>query len=179
MYFDILIPAYNEADSIEFTLSPIVKLRDKHRDLGLILAQMSIYLRSVIVIDNGSLDATNVIARSCGAEVVYCAHRGYGSACLRGLDHIAPNPPDIVVFMDADGADDPKDLPKLLASLSTDSADVVIGSRVKDADSGSLTPVQKFGNALSCTLIRILFEMCNMILIEIKINANIYKNVTY
>lgn len=141
MRIDALIPAWNEAESLPTVL-------DDLRDRG---------LRRVVVVDNRSDDGTGAIARAHGADVVWCGRRGYGSACLRGIDHLHADPPDIVVFLDADGADDPGDLDALLAPIRAGRAEMVIGSRVDGAEPGALTPVQVFGNALSCTLIRGLF----------------------
>lgn len=113
-------------------------------------------LERIVVVDNGSRDRTAEVAVAAGAVVVFCGRRGYGSACLAGLDRLADDPPDAVVFLDADGADDPADLPALLAPLRDDRAELVIGSRVTgNADTGALTPVQRFGNALSCRLIEL------------------------
>lgn len=141
MRIDALIPAWNEAESLPTVLAGL-------RDRG---------LRRVVVVDNRSDDGTAAVARAHGAEVVWCGRRGYGSACLRGIDHLHADPPDVVVFLDADGADDPADLEALLAPIRAGRADMVIGSRVEGAERGALTPVQVFGNALSCTLIRVFF----------------------
>lgn len=141
MRVDALIPAWNEAESLPTVLTGL-QGRGLHR---------------VVVIDNRSDDGTGAVAQAHGAEAIYCGRRGYGSACLRGIDHLHADPPDVVVFLDADGADDPADLPALLAPIEAGEAEMVIGSRVAGAEPGALTPVQVFGNALSCTLIRGLF----------------------
>lgn len=141
MRVDALIPAWNEAESLPTVLTGLHG-RGLHR---------------VVVIDNRSDDGTAAVAQAHGAEAIYCGRRGYGSACLRGIDHLHADPPDVVVFLDADGADDPADLPALLAPIEAGEAEMVIGSRVAGAEPGALTPVQVFGNALSCTLIRGLF----------------------
>ena len=59
-------------------------------------------LRRVVVADNGSVDRTAAVARAGGAEVVGCPRRGYGSACLAGLRFMAADPPEVVVFTDAE-----------------------------------------------------------------------------
>lgn len=142
MIVDALMPALNEAESLPRVLAGL-------QGRG---------LRQVVVVDNGSTDATSAVARAHGAQVVFCGIRGYGSACLAGLAYLRRDPPDVVVFLDADGADDPADLPQLLAPLAA-GAELVIGSRVTgQAEAGALSPVQRFGNALSCTLMRWLFQ---------------------
>ena len=121
------------------------------------LQTAKLYLDRICVINNASTDQTESVASALGAEVIYCSQKGYGNACLRGLDSLYENAPDAVVFMDADGADHPLDLDKVLLPLVLNQADLVIGSRVKYAQANSLTFLQKFGNALSCTLIRLCF----------------------
>lgn len=142
MVVDALIPALDEAESLP----------------GVLGALEGRGLRRVVVVDNGSIDDTYALARAHGAVALHCGLRGYGSACLRGLRWMATDPPDVVVFLDADGADDPDDLPALLAPIIAGDADLVIGSRVRgDAEAGALSPVQRFGNALSCTLVATFF----------------------
>ncbi len=106
-----------------------------------------------MVVDNGSGDATARVAREAGAQVLQEPRRGYGRACLRGLAHLAAAPPDAVVFLDADHADDPAGIGKLVAPILAGRADLVIGERTTLGDPGALTPVQRFGNALATTLI--------------------------
>mgnify|MGYP003956352681 CR=1 FL=1 len=142
MIIDAVIPALNEAENIGGVLDGIA-------DRG---------LRRVVVGDNGSTDDTAAVARAHGAEVVFAPKRGYGTACLAALAHIAQDPPDAVLFLDGDGADDPEDLAALLAPIEADTADLVIGSRVTgEAEPGALTPVQIFGNVLSSSLVRLFF----------------------
>lgn len=142
MIVDALIPALNEEGSLPTVL-------DGLRDRG---------LRRVVVVDNGSADYTYRAIEAHGGVALYEGRRGYGAACLRGLRWMADDPPDAVVFLDGDGADDPKDLEALLAPIAEARADVVIGSRVRgEAEAGALTPQARFGNALACTLIRWLY----------------------
>ncbi len=111
----------------------------------------------VLVIDNGSADATASVARARGAEVVPEPRRGYGQACLAGLAALGRDA-DIVVFMDADGSDVPAEVEKLLEPIRRDEADLVIGSRALGrAVPGSLTWPQRWGNRLSVGLIRLLY----------------------
>lgn len=113
-------------------------------------------VRDVIVGDNGSRDRTAEVARAHGATVVSVPERGYGAACTGALGHLRDDV-EVVVFVDADGSDDPADLPSLLGPIVAGQADLVIGSRVARAQRGALTPQQRFGNALATWLIRLLF----------------------
>jgi glycosyltransferase involved in cell wall biosynthesis len=136
----------------------IIPALDEEPVIGRTLDQVPRGLyREIIVADNGSRDRTSVVARAHGATVVSEPERGYGAACLRA---IAALPPDVeaVVFMDADGSDDPAEAVLLLDPIYQGRADLVIGSRtLGKAEEGSLQPHQIFGNRLATWLIRIGF----------------------
>ena len=142
----VIIPALNEEQSLPLVL----------RDLPPV--------GRVIVVDNGSTDATAEFAARDGALVVAEPRPGYGSACLRGLSEIeqrraAGEPsPRIVVFLDADYSDHPDLLPQLVAPILDGSADVVLGSRLLGKrEPGAMPFVSLFGNRLACFLMRVLF----------------------
>lgn len=137
----VIIPAYNEEPSIGAVLDEIPR----------------VYADRVIVVDNASTDRTAEAARAHGAEVLREERRGYGAACLRGIAATGDDV-DVVVILDGDHSDYPEDLPDLLAPIADDRADFVIGSRVLGrAEKGALPWNQRWGNALACALIRILF----------------------
>lgn len=133
----------------------IIPALDEESAIGALLAAIDRQVvRDVIVGDNGSRDATAEIARRGGAIVVHVAERGYGAACAGALTKLAPDV-DIVLFMDADGSDDPSEIPLVLAPIVRDEADLVIGAR-KTIELGALTPQQRFGNWLATRLIALL-----------------------
>jgi rSAM/selenodomain-associated transferase 1 len=158
-YFDIIIPAYNEEESIAFTLQPLISLQKNPIIIKCSSTYITCLLRYIWVVDNSSQDQTSIKAKELGAKVIYCSTQGYGAACLRALDELHFDSPDAVVFMDADASDDVADLPDLLQTLLNQSADLVIGSRVQKAQKNSLTALQRFGNTLSCRLIDLLFNV--------------------
>jgi glycosyltransferase involved in cell wall biosynthesis len=84
--------------------------------------------------------------------VVPAPRRGYGSACLAGLDWLrAHDPPEIVVFLDADYSDHPDELPRVVAPILAGEADLVIGSRVLGSrEPGALLPQARAGNLVAC-----------------------------
>jgi glycosyltransferase involved in cell wall biosynthesis len=142
----VIIPALNEEQSLPLVL----------RDLPSV--------GRVIVVDNGSTDATAEFAARDGASVVTESRRGYGSACLRGLNEIeqriaAGEPaPQIVVFLDADYSDHPDLLPQLVAPIIDGTADMVLGSRLLGKrEPGAMPFASLFGNRLACFLMRVLF----------------------
>jgi glycosyltransferase involved in cell wall biosynthesis len=118
-------------------------------------------LDEVVVADNASRDRTAERARAAGATVVYEPERGYGAACLRGIDHLrtrSQGPPDVVVFVDGDGSNVVEELPELIAPILYGEAELVIGSRARRADPGSLTIPQKFGNILATRLLELFYR---------------------
>lgn len=141
----------------------VIPALDEEQPLARVLADLpragaGWIVREVVVADNGSTDGTADAARRGGATVIAESRRGYGSACLAGLEHLRANPPEVVAFLDADHSDDPAQLPELLAPLLADRADLVIGSRaLGKREPGALTPVQAFGNRLATFLMRALF----------------------
>lgn len=138
----ILIPALNEEEGLRGVL------KDIPRDI----------VDVIVVVDNGSDDGTARVARDGGAEVVYEPRKGYGSACLAGLGWYRNNPADIIVFMDADRADDPSLIPSLVKPIADGNMDMVIGSRaLGKREPGAMAPHAAFGNRLAVFLIRLLF----------------------
>jgi glycosyltransferase involved in cell wall biosynthesis len=144
----VIIPVFNEEKSIGLVLSEIP------RD----------WVQEVIVCNNGSSDNTANVALKAGATVVHQADRGYGNACLKGIEYIQQKPlqeqPEIVVFLDGDYSDFPAELPVVVAPILEEEFDLVIGSRILSgkAEKGSLTPQQVFGNWLATFLIRYLYN---------------------
>ena len=138
---ELIIPALNEEPS-----------------LGPLLAEIPPGLFSrVLVVDNGSTDATAAVAGAAGVAVVAEPRRGYGRACLRGLQSLSPGA-DVVVFMDADSSSVPAEAAALVEPIALDRADLVIGSRLLGrAEPGALPLHQRFGNRLATALIRLLF----------------------
>ena len=136
------------------TVDVVIPALDEEEALGGVIREIPASVRRVIVADNGSTDATARVAEAAGAEVVREPERGYGAACLSALAHLAADPPDVVVFLDGDGSDDPSELDALLDPLRA-GAQLVIGSRTRGpAESGSLTAPQRVGNALACRWIQ-------------------------
>jgi glycosyltransferase involved in cell wall biosynthesis len=85
-------------------------------------------IAEVIVVDNGSTDATAAVARDAGARVVSEPRRGYGAACFAGLTALAADA-DVAVFLDADGSQRPEEIPLVLDPVVTGRADLVLGAR--------------------------------------------------
>ena len=141
---DVLIPAYNEQNSVQKVIKEIPAL-----------------VRNIIVVNNNSNDNTKINAQQSGALVIDEHQRGYGKACLSGIEYISKFDvaPDILVFLDADYSDFPEQLIDLVKPILEEGYDMVIGSRAKGKrQSGSMTSPQLFGNWLSTNLMRWIYK---------------------
>ncbi len=150
----VIIPAFNEALSIKCVVDELRALRSpQNSDLPLI--------DDLIVVNNGSTDGTAEIAKQAGANVFSEFRRGYGYACLRGIEKLArPGQiaPNVVVFVDGDHSVDVKQLETLLHAISIGN-DLVVGSRVGHLQEvQAIGPHQQFGNELASGLIRWLWK---------------------
>ena len=145
MIVDVVIPAYNEQESVGLVVKDIPKE----------------YVRHIVVVSNASTDLTYQRAKEAGAVALMEKNKGYGSACLCGLKWLSMQhpQPEVVVFLDADYSDHPEELPKLLAPIEKGEAELVIGSRaIGNREKGSMTPQQVFGNRLATFLMRLFFK---------------------
>jgi glycosyltransferase involved in cell wall biosynthesis len=139
----VIIPAYNE----EASIAKVIK-------------DIPLSVQEVIVVSNNSTDATEQQAKNAGATILTESRKGYGYACLKGMDYIAKQneKPDIIVFLDGDYSDYPEQLEELVTPIVNNEVDFVIGARVKSLrETGSMTPQQIFGNWLATFLMNILF----------------------
>lgn len=144
----LVIPARDEEACIQPVVAGFLNARDERGQP---------WLQVIVVADNGSRDRTAAIASAAGAVVVHEPRPGYGSACLAALRHLEERPegpPEIVVFADGDGSNDPSDLGPLLEPLRRGYADLVIGVRTRPEDQAAMTMPQRFGNRLACALMR-------------------------
>ncbi|GAA0711709.1 glycosyltransferase family 2 protein [Aquimarina litoralis] len=139
----VIIPAFNEEDSIGHVISEIPEV-----------------VSEIIVVSNNSTDNTEAVAKKAGATVLREERMGYGYACLKGLSHIASQKtaPEIIVFLDGDYSDYPEELLKIIDPIVHQDIDMVIGARDKKLrESGSMTIPQIFGNWLATSLMRLFF----------------------
>lgn len=142
----VIIPAYNEEASIPYVIKEIPSIVDE-----------------IIVVSNNSTDSTEENARQAGATVLVEPNKGYGYACLKGMDYVASlkknEQPDIVVFLDGDYSDYPEELTKIVQPIIEENIDFVVGARVKTLrEEGSMTGPQIFGNWLATNLMRLFFK---------------------
>ncbi len=141
----LIIPAFNECASIGKVISDVP----------------STLVEEIIVIDNASTDKTSEVAAKSGATVLFETRKGYGFACLKGIDYVRPKATDndIIVFIDGDYSDFPQELSILLKPIQSGLADLVIGSRVLgNRQANSMLIQQIVGNWIATRLIKILFR---------------------
>ncbi len=139
----VIIPAYNEEDSIQKVINEIPS-----------------EVSEVIVVNNNSTDNTLKIAKKAGATVLTETKKGYGYACLKGMEYIKQSNEklDILVFLDGDYSDYPEELTKIVSPIINNNIDFVIGARVPELrEKESVTPQQIFGNWLACSLMKVLY----------------------
>jgi len=140
----VIIPAFNEEKSIPKVIADIPKD----------------WVMEIIVVDNASTDNTSEEVKKAGATILYESRKGYGSACLKGIEYVnaLESTTDIIVFMDADYSDFPEQLPLVVQPIMEDDYDMVIGSRaLGQKENGSMTPQQIFGNWLASRLLKLFY----------------------
>jgi glycosyltransferase involved in cell wall biosynthesis len=136
-------------------IAAIIPALDEEQAIGPVVIGALASVPRVIVVDNGSRDGTAAAARAAGAEVVLEPKRGYGRACLAGL--AAAQDAQVIVFLDGDQSDDPRQIPDVLAPILSGSADLVIGSRALGrSEPGSHPWHAVLGTRLCVTLMNLL-----------------------
>jgi glycosyltransferase involved in cell wall biosynthesis len=141
----VIIPAFNEQNAVSKVITEIP----------------SAWVSEIIVVDNGSTDDTYQQAIDAGATALRQTTRGYGIACLTGIEYLKNQKyrPDIVVFLDGDYSDYPEEIPALVEPIQNGEVDFVIGSRtLGKREIGSMTPQQLFGNWLATSLMKLFFR---------------------
>jgi glycosyltransferase involved in cell wall biosynthesis len=104
----------------------VIPARDEEGIIGEIVKAVKQYADEVMVVDGHSKDRTREVASEYGVRVILDGGRGKGEAMRMALDQATTG---IVVFIDADGSHEPRDIPKLVAPIRAGEADLVIGSR--------------------------------------------------
>ena len=140
----VIIPALNESAAISKVIGDIPD-----------------FVQEIIVVDNGSTDTTAEMAKNAGATVLHESKKGYGRACLKGLDYLknSDQKTDIVVFLDGDYSDYPEQMTDIIAPITNNNMDFVLGSRKKNlSERGAMQPQQRFGNWLATRLMTLFFN---------------------
>ncbi|MCH1416976.1 MAG: glycosyltransferase family 2 protein [Flavobacteriaceae bacterium] len=143
------------------TIKVIIPAFNEEKSIAKVIAEIPDFVEEIVVVNNNSTDQTAQVATKAGASVLTEKSKGYGYACLKGIDYLSQKnkKPDILVFLDGDFSDFPQELTKVIQPIIDGRVDFVVGARVKELRaSGSLTPQQVFGNWLACFLMKILYQ---------------------
>jgi glycosyltransferase involved in cell wall biosynthesis len=139
-------PALDDGAPYGLDLSRVVAIIpafNEERNVGSVVLRLRHVLDSVIVVNDGSRDATEEVARLAGAQVIsHPTNRGYGAAIRTGLAAAQKLDPRAVVLMDADGQHRVEDVCDLVRPILEDEADVAVGSRFAD-DRTRVPPMRK------------------------------------
>lgn len=112
----VLIPAFNEAARV-----------------GDVITKTRAVVPQVVVVDDGSADATSEVARAAGAIVLrHEQNRGKGAAIATALDYFARSNAEFAVLLDADGQHDPAEIPQFLEEADRTGAGIVVGTRMRE-----------------------------------------------
>lgn len=130
----------------------VVPTLDEEATLGAVLDDVAPYADELIVVDGRSTDRTVEIARARGVRVVEDDGRGKGAAVRLALS-IAAHP--IVVFVDADGSHEARDIPALVAPIRRGQADVVVGSRMTGGSDELFSTASEFVRLTGSMLINL------------------------
>lgn len=127
-----IMPAWNEEEAIGATISELKQIAPE---------------ADVVVVNDGSHDATSAVARSLGVTVIEQPYNmGVGAAMRTGYKYARRMDYDIAMQIDSDGQHDPRSIPNLIAGL--DHADIVIGSRFAGSDTYKVAGPRKWAMGL-------------------------------
>jgi glycosyltransferase involved in cell wall biosynthesis len=141
----------------------IIPALNEEMAIGSVLSHIPVNIAAeVVVVDNDSSDATAEVARNLGATVVHESRKGYGYACLKGIEYIMSraHKTDIIVFLDADYSDCPEEMADLIKPIIEQNYDMVLGSRILGShERGAMSWHQILGNRLSTAFLNVLYKV--------------------
>ena len=121
--------------SKDSSVAVVIPAYDCAGTIGAVTAGARRFASDVVVVSDGSRDDTAGEARAAGGRVEELpSNRGKGVALRRGIELALERDPGLLVLMDADGQHDPDDLPALIAAGRSGDYDLVVGSRLQDAE---------------------------------------------
>lgn len=139
----VIIPAYNEQDSIDKVILDLPKE----------------LISEIIVVNNNSTDKTEENARKAGATVLLETFKGYGAACLTGIEYCKNKNIEVILFIDGDFSDYPEEASNILHPIYENKYDFVLGSRrMGKREKGSLPIQSQAGSILAGFLIKLFWK---------------------
>lgn len=139
----VILPAYNEQNTIGEVIREIPRNINRINKI------------TILVINDGSTDNTAKIAKESGASVIsHTSNKGLGATFSDGINEALKMEADIIINIDADDQFDAGDIPNLIKPILDDSADMVTGSRFKNAQKiPNMSNLKRFGNRFFVWLI--------------------------
>lgn len=139
----VIIPAYNEQDSI------VKVIRALPKDI----------VSEIIVVSNNSTDETEKNASEAGATVLLESFMGYGAACLKGIEYCKTKDFEVILFIDGDFSDFPEEATNILLPIFENKYDFVLGSRrMGKREKGALPIQSQAGSILAGFLIKLFWK---------------------
>jgi glycosyltransferase involved in cell wall biosynthesis len=139
----VIIPAYNEQDSIANVIEALPKA----------------LISEIIVVNNNSTDKTEENARKAGATVLLETVKGYGAACLTGIEYCKSKDFEVILFIDGDFSDYPEEASNILQPIYENKYDFVLGSRrMGNREKGALPIQSQAGSILAGFLINLFWK---------------------
>ena len=108
-------------------VSVVIPTLNEEKTVAEIIKGCKPYADEIIVVDGHSQDRTREVAEGLGVKVILDNRKGKGEALRHAVNFVSG---DIIVFIDADGSHDPRDIPGLVEPILKDEADHVSGSRL-------------------------------------------------
>ena len=133
-----------------------VPARNEEVNLPRVLEAVRTFADELLVVDGHSTDGTVQIARELGARVVRDNGRGKGDGIRTGIREASG---EIIVFIDADGSHDPRDIPAMVNLIAAGEADLVIGSRGKGGSDELHGDVEKLVRMIGSDIILICINL--------------------
>ncbi len=144
----VVVSALNEAETIGSVVASVPRRIPQVREV------------EVIVVDDGSSDATTIMALAAGADRVerHRRTRGLVAAFRNGMNAALAAGADVIVHLDGDGQHDPRCIPSVIAPILRAEADVVVGVRPL-AEADGMSPIRRYGNQIGSWIFRRILKM--------------------
>ena len=134
------------------TMAVLIPAYDASQSLGGVIEGIKGYGLAIMVVDDGSRDATAEVARAAGAQVLrHTRNRGKGAALRTGFRFLLNEGYKAVITMDADGQHDPSFIPRFIRAYEEKSGALIIGSRA--AEFNAMSWLRRFWNRLGVSAV--------------------------
>ncbi|MCP5061731.1 MAG: glycosyltransferase family 2 protein [Ignavibacteriae bacterium] len=141
-------------------ISVIIPVFNEEASIGKVIKDIPSIVQEIVLVDNNSTDATSKVAKEFGATVIFEKQKGYGIACLTGIEYLKNKNVDILVFLDGDYSDYAEELIDLVDPIINDNFDFILGSRVLGEKEKWALPMQsQFGSIIAGFLMNLFWKV--------------------